>query len=167
MTSSIQIICPSNPQEVPFQHLTEMLLAAFAAQDGIVNPPSSAKSVTVSELQWRFARDRLFLATDEVGTVVGQVWVEDTGRDAYLYKLSVDTAIQRGGIGRALVTAACEDAAGRGKEKMRLHVRVELTDNVAYFKSRGFEIVGEGMHDGYDHATFWKMARDLDGMSRP
>lgn len=140
-------------------------MAAFAFQDGMVDPPSSAKSVTVSELQWRFARDRLFLATDEAGAVVGQVWVEDTGKDAYLYKLSVDIDIKGRGIGKALVAAACDDAARRGMENMRLHVRVELTDNIAFFRSRGFEVVGEGRHEGYDRTTFLKMARDLGGDS--
>jgi len=161
MTSSIEITVPQVPENVPFERLVEILLAAFAFQDDIVDPPSSAKSVTVSELQWRFARDSLFLAIDPSGKVVGQIWVEDIGKDAYLYKLSVDPAIKGGGIGKALVETACDFAAKRGKEKMRLHVRVELEDNIAFFRSRGFEIAGEGIHGGYDRPTFWKMARDL------
>ncbi|MDG4720769.1 MULTISPECIES: GNAT family N-acetyltransferase [Thalassospira] len=161
MTSSIQITVPQVPENVPFERLVEILLAAFAFQDDIVDPPSSAKSVTVSELQWRFARDTLFLATDDHGMVVGQVWIEDVGKDAYLYKLSVDPAIKGAGIGKSLVEAACDFARKRDKEKVRLHVRVELVDNIAFFRSRGFEIAGEGVHDGYDRTTFWKMARDL------
>ena len=161
MTSSIQITVAQVPEKVPFDRLVEILLAAFAFQDGIVDPPSSAKSVNVSELQWRFARDTLILAHDQNGTVVGQVWIEDIGKDAYLYKLSVAPAIKGGGIGRALVEAACAFAAKNGKEMMRLHVRVELRDNIAFFRAHGFEIAGEGIHDGYDRPTFWKMARRL------
>ena len=161
MTSNIQIYQVENPDDVPFERLVEILLAAFAFQDDIVDPPSSAKSVSISELQWRFARDTLLLARDQNGLVVGQVWIEDVGVDAYLYKLSVDHAIKGAGIGKALVEAACAFAAKRGKAKMRLNVRVELKDNIAFFKSRGFEIAGEGVHDGYDRTTFWKMARDL------
>ena len=161
MTSSFQISRVENPSDVPFERLVEILLAAFAFQDGIVDPPSSAKSVSVSELQWRFARDTLFLAYNRDGDGVGQIWIEDSGKDAYLYKLSVDPVIKGGGIGKALVEATCAFAKDRGKESMRLHVRVELTDNIAFFTSRGFEIAGEGIHDGYDRTTFWKMARDL------
>ena len=121
----------------------------------------SAKSFNIAELQWRFARDTLFLAHDSAGRVIGQAWIEDVGKDAYLYKLSVDPSIQGGGIGKALVEAACAHAEKAGKANMRLHVRVELTGNIAFFKSRGFEIAGEGVHDGYDRTTFWKMARPL------
>lgn len=162
MTSSIEITVPQVPENVRFERLVEILLAAFAFQDDIVDPPSSAKSVTVSELQWRFARDTLFLATDGQGTVVGQIWIEDVGKDAYLYKLSVDPAIKGAGIGKALVEVACDFARQRGKEKICLNVRIELVDNIAFFRSRGFEIVGEGVHDGYDRTTFWKMARDVN-----
>lgn len=161
MTSSIEITSSSDPALVPFDRLVEILLAAFAFQDDIVDPPSSAKSVNIAELQWRFARDKLFLAHDSAGRVIGQVWIEDVGKDAYLYKLSVDPSIQGGGIGKALVEAACAHAEKVGKANMRLHVRVELTGNIAFFKSRGFEIAGEGVHDGYDRTTFWKMARTL------
>lgn len=161
MTSSIQISRAENPADVPFERLVEILLAAFAFQDGLVDPPSSAKSVSVSELQWRFARDALFLAHDRDGNVIGQIWIEDIGKDAYLYKLSVDPAIKGGGIGKALVEAACAFARSKDKEKMRLHVRVELEGNIAFFKAQGFEIAGAGVHDGYDRTIFWKMARDL------
>ncbi len=161
MTSSIEITSPSDPALVPFDRLVEILLAAFAFQDDIVDPPSSAKSVNIAELQWRFARDTLFLAHDSADRVIGQVWIEDVGKDAYLYKLSVEPSIQGGGIGKALVEAACAHAEKAGKANMRLHVRVELTGNIAFFKSRGFEIAGEGVHDGYDRTTFWKRARPL------
>ena len=161
MTSSIEITSPSDPALVPFDRLVEILLAAFAFQDDIVDPPSSAKSVNIAELQWRFARDTLFLAHDSADRVIGQVWIEDVGKDAYLYKLSVGPSIQGGGIGKALVEAACAHAEKAGKANMRLHVRVELTGNIAFFESRGFEIAGEGVHDGYDRTTFWKMARPL------
>ncbi|KJE36579.1 hypothetical protein UF64_02490 [Thalassospira sp. HJ] len=161
MTSSIEITLIETADEVSFERLVEILLAAFAFQDGIVDPPSSAKSVSVSELQWRFARDTLFVARDAMGNVIGQIWIEDVGKDAYLYKLSVDPALMGSGTGKALVEAACAFARDRGKQNMRLHVRIELEDNIAFFKSRGFEIAGEGVHEGYDRTTFWKMARNL------
>ncbi|MBO6579236.1 MAG: GNAT family N-acetyltransferase [Thalassospira sp.] len=161
MTSSIEITHINAPDDVPFERLVEILLAAFAFQDDIVDPPSSAKSVSVSELQWRFARDTLFVARDGNGNIIGQIWIEDVGKDAYLYKLSVDPAVKGAGIGKALVEAALAFARDRGKQHMRLSVRIELEDNIAFFKSRGFEIVGEGVHDGYDRTTFWKMACDL------
>lgn len=94
MTSSIEITHINDPDDVSFERLVEILLAAFAFQDDIVDPPSSAKSVSVSELQWRFARDTLFVARDGKGNIIGQIWIEDVGKDAYLYKLSVDPAVK-------------------------------------------------------------------------
>ncbi|MCC9624412.1 GNAT family N-acetyltransferase [Thalassospira sp. MA62] len=161
MASSTIITVVQNPQDVPFERLVDILIAAFAGQDGIVDPPSSANSVTVSELQWRFARDQLFVARDQDRQVIGQVWVEDVGRDAYLYKLSVDPAFRGRGIGKKLIETACEYARNQGKNDMRLHVRIELKANIALFRACGFDIIGEGRHDGYDRATFWKMARAL------
>ena len=67
MTSSIEITHINAPDDVSFERLVEILLAAFAFQDDIVDPPSSAKSVSVSELQWRFARDTLLVARDGSG----------------------------------------------------------------------------------------------------
>ncbi|MDP2696516.1 GNAT family N-acetyltransferase [Thalassospira sp.] len=161
MLPNYMIFRPESPAEVPFDRLVAILHTAFAVQDGIVDPPSSAKSVDIAELQGRFARDVLLLARDDQNRIIGQIWIEDTGQDAYLYKLSVDPDIARGGIGTALVRAACDHAARAGKQAIRLHVRVELTGNIAFFKSQGFAIVGEGVHEGYDRTTFWKMARSL------
>ena len=39
---------------------------------------------------------------------------------------------------------------------IELGSRVELTENHAIFRSMGFEICGEGMHEGFDRpTTFW------------
>ncbi|OSQ46849.1 GNAT family N-acetyltransferase [Thalassospira alkalitolerans] len=163
MATNIKITTPSDPTLVPFGRLVDILQAAFADQDDIVDPPSSAKLVDVVELKWRFSRDQLFLAQDAAARVVGQIWVEDVGKDAYLYKLAVDPALKGGGIGKLLVETACDYAKKAGKDNMRLHVRIELVGNVAFFESRGFEVAGEGIHDGFERTTFWKMARRLSG----
>lgn len=171
MTSSIEITSPSDPALVPFDRLVEILLAAFAFQDDIVDPPSSAKSVNIAELQWRFARDTLFLAHDSAGRVIGQVWIEDVGKDAYLYKLSVEPSIQGGGIGKALVEAACAHAEKAGKANMRLHVRVELTGNIAFssraaLKSpvKAFTMVMIARHSGKWRGLYrWRNRPDQTG----
>lgn len=163
MATNIKITTPSDPTLVPFGRLVDILQAAFADQDDTVDPPSSAKLVDVVELKWRFSRDQLFLAQDAAARVVGQIWVEDVGKDAYLYKLAVDPALKGGGIGKLLVETACDYAKKAGKDNMRLHVRIELVGNVAFFESRGFEVAGEGIHDGFERTTFWKMARRLSG----
>ena len=98
MATNIKITTPSDPTLVPFGRLVDILQAAFADQDDTVDPPSSAKLVDVVELKWRFSRDQLFLAQDAAARVVGQIWVEDVGKDAYLYKLAVDPALKGGGL---------------------------------------------------------------------
>ncbi|WP_417803895.1 hypothetical protein [Thalassospira lucentensis] len=84
------------PEEFSFDRLVQLPMTAFGYQDGMVDPPSSVKSVNISEQQWRFARDGLFLAQDKEGNTLGQVWIEDPGKDAYLYKLSFDPLVKGG-----------------------------------------------------------------------
>lgn len=154
MKAAYQISRPDQKTDVPFDHLVLMLKGAFAGQTGIVTPPSSAEKVDVAELSWRFDRDAVFLARDPAGNVIGQVWFEDRGEEGYLYKLAVDPVAKGTGVGRALVAAVIDHARQIGKQSVRLHVRKELTGNIAFFEANGFAVTSDGFHEGFDTPTY-------------
>ncbi len=164
MSENLRISELQSPDIADFECLVAILKDAFAFQDGIVNPPSSVTRVDVAELQWRFDRDIVLVARDmeNEGAIIGQVWIEQTADDAYLYKLSVDKNSHGRGIGRALVNAALEHVARHSTiSKARLNVRKELDGNIAFFTRCGFAITGNGTHDGFDQPTFYIMTRDI------
>ncbi|RCK52265.1 hypothetical protein TH25_06995 [Thalassospira profundimaris] len=164
MSTNLHIAQLVSPDISDFDRLVVILKEAFAFQDGIVNPPSSVTRVDTAELQWRFERDTVLVARDmdRGGVIIGQVWIEQTPEDAYLYKLSVDKAAHGQGIGRALVQAALEYVARNSTiSRARLNVRKELDGNIAFFKRCGFAITDTGTHDGFDQPTFFIMTRDI------
>ncbi|OKH88821.1 N-acetyltransferase [Thalassospira sp. TSL5-1] len=164
MSTNLHISELLSPDISDFDRLVAILKDAFAFQDGIVNPPSSVTRVDTAELQWRFDRDTVLVARDmnSGGSIIGQVWIEQTPEDAYLYKLSVDKAAHGQGIGRALVQAALDHVARHSTiAKARLNVRKELDGNIAFFQRCGFAITGNGTHEGFDQPTFFIMTRDI------
>ncbi|WP_417843582.1 GNAT family N-acetyltransferase [Thalassospira sp.] len=164
MSTNLEIAPLLNPDIAVFNRLTGILKAAFAFQDGIVNPPSSVTRVDEAELQWRFERDMVLVARDIENdhVIVGQVWIEETPDDAYIYKMSVDPAYHGKGIGRALIDAAVNHVLQKGRNaRMRLHVRKELAGNISFFTRCGFAITGDGTHPGFSQPTFFVMTRDV------
>tara|TARA_R110002012_G_scaffold206588_1_gene376526 strand:+ start:405 stop:944 length:540 start_codon:yes stop_codon:yes gene_type:complete len=164
MSTNLRIEPLLNPDIAVFERLIVILKAAFAFQDGIVNPPSSVTRVDVAELQWRFQRDAVLVARDgqNENAIIAQIWIETTPEDAYIYKMSVDPAYHGKGIGRALMDAACDYVVQKGAvSRLRLNVRRELTGNVAFFQHCGFVTTGEGVHSGFTEPTYWIMTRDI------
>ncbi|OSQ39534.1 GNAT family N-acetyltransferase [Thalassospira mesophila] len=164
MSTNLRIVPLLTPDIAVFDRLIAILKAAFAFQDGIVNPPSSVTRVDVAELQWRFERDTVLVACDVENdtAIIAQIWIEQTDHDAYLYKMSVDPAYHGQGIGRAMIDAALDHIAQKGAvSRARLHVRKELAGNVTFFQRCGFAINGEGTHPGFSTPTYWVMTRDV------
>ncbi len=79
------------------------------------------------------------------GALVGCVEVTDKGEGtAYLGMLSVDPALQAGGLGRRLIAAA-EDWAAQyfGARRMEMTVIRQRTELIAYYERRGYVLIGE------------------------
>lgn len=82
---------------------------------------------------------------------------------ARLYSIAVDPARRRPGLGRALLRAAEETAAGRGATEMRLEVREDNARAIALYEDAGFQRFGMKRDYYADGAAALRYAKPLDG----
>lgn len=136
----------------------DIIQLAFAAQDGRIDPPSSVHRETVETLAAKLEAETLLVARDGDTTPVGCIFFRrDSDDEGYIGRLAVHPAHQRRGVARALLLASIELARGAGVHRLGLDVRVELTENHAFFQRHGFEVTREERHPGYDRTTFLHM----------
>jgi len=90
-------------------------------------------------------RSQRLLVAEAGGRLIGCVQVADQGRGtAYLGMLSVDPAVQTGGLGRQLIAAAEREAVEAfGASRMEMTVIRQRTELVAYYERRGYQLTGE------------------------
>jgi ribosomal-protein-alanine N-acetyltransferase len=77
----------------------------------------------------------------------GMILARAVAGEAEILTLAVDPAARRGGIGRALVTAACGAAAQAGAEAMFLEVAADNTAAISLYLDAGF--AAAGLRRGY------------------
>lgn len=130
--------------------LLALIQRAFAAMEGVIDPPSSLHRLTPEGIAEQ-ARQ-------------GEVWVIGTPPAAcvfftpkegalYIGKLAVDPLRQGQGLGRALLDLAETRARVLGLPTLELQTRVELTANHAIFQRLGFVQTAATAHPGYDRPT--------------
>ena len=139
-----------------------LILAAFAAMDGRIDPPSSALRLTPASMATDAAAGALLLA-ELAGSLVGCAFVRPKAHALYIGKLAVRPDLQGRGIGRALVAAARADAQARGLTALELQTRIELTENHAAFARMGFAKIVETAHPGYRRPTSITMRAPAEG----
>lgn len=128
----------------------DLLTAAFAYMEGVVDPPSSLARMGPAGLAAAAAQ--------------GELWVLGPGPDAcmlltpradtlYLGKLAVAGSRRGAGLARVMTGHALARARALGLPSVTLETRVELTANQAAFRRMGFEEAGRTAHSGYDRPT--------------
>ena len=143
-----------------WQDLLDLVMAAFAHMDGVIDPPSSAHRLTVSSLREKCSKERVFVAL-EGDRLAGCVFLDDRGDHVHVGKLAVAPDLQGRGIGRRLMEAAEAQARRLGRRSLELQTRVELTTNQATFARLGFRETGRTAHAGYARATSVTLRKDL------
>jgi GNAT superfamily N-acetyltransferase len=120
------------------------LIAAFRDWWGKEDPPLEQIRRTVGALLSDPATEFLLAAPTDDNPPAGvcqlryrlSVW---TGTDdCWLEDLYVEDRARRGGLGRALVTAAVERATDRGCRRIELDVNERNADALAFYESLGF-----------------------------
>jgi GNAT superfamily N-acetyltransferase len=130
-----------------------LILSAFAAIDGRIDPPSSARRLTAQSMAADAAGGGAWLLAELDGALVGCVFVTPKADALYIGKLAVRPDLQGRGIARALVAAARDEARRRGLAVLELQTRVELVENHAAFGRMGFTKTAETAHPGYARPT--------------
>lgn len=146
------------------EEVLELLRLAFGAHEGRIDPPSAVYRETLETLAAKLETETLLVARDEEGTAVGCIFFRrESDEEGYIGRLAVLPELQGRGIARELLQASIDLARESGLRRLGLGVRIELTENIAFFERHGFAIVREERHPGYDRTTNYHMELSLDG----
>ncbi len=143
----------------------EILKAAFAVQDGIVDPPSSVTRMTVEGVIRDAGNGDLLTAETPDGEILGclftKIDADDAGRVLYAYHLAVEPMHQGKGIGHRLFDTVVTLAKARNVDRLQVMSRIELTDVHTFFTNMGFRQVDTFTHDGFDRPTSLRFEKAL------
>lgn len=127
----------------------------------VLDPPSGAGRESVATV-----RDDLAAAGGAIAELDGRPvgclrWVIEEEGELRVRRLAVEPALQRHGVGTALMEWAEREAVRRGCASLFVGVRVGLDGNLAFYRALGYQIVGGHSHDGYDRTTWLGMRKRL------
>jgi ribosomal protein S18 acetylase RimI-like enzyme len=94
---------------------------------------------SASEIATMMERDAFFV-TEEDGRLIGAVHTSVDGSTGYFGMLAVDPALQRGGVGRALLVAAEEHCRKAGCTKMTMSTGEDRTELIPYYERVGYRV---------------------------
>lgn len=147
-----------------------VLQAAFGAYKDL-DPPSGVTRETVEALQDKLAQETLWVAEEKgeseaaFGHIVACVFTKPHQQFAdalYFGRLAVLPVYQRQGIARRLIDLVEQHAREQGFQRVVLGVRTALPENVRYYHSLGYDLIGEGTHQGHTQPTYYRMGKVLD-----
>jgi len=172
---------PASPADAPA--IADVLRAAFAAYDGLLQPRPGALSETAESIAAAFADHRGFVALPDAvgagaaradaigadtvradaadGRAVGSVLYRREGEGLYLGRLGVLPPWHGKGVGAALVEQVLAAGRAEGAGRVILNVRILLPANVAFFRRLGFREAALGTHAGFSAPTYHVMERRL------
>jgi ribosomal protein S18 acetylase RimI-like enzyme len=140
--------------------LLEIVQGAFSEYWGKLTPPSGSERETVGGIR-NLLRFSDVVIAELAGEAVGCVFYTLNPDSLYFYRLSVLPAFRRQGIGRALIAEMENIARNEGRTKVRLNVRVVLSNNRELYESLGYQVSGNRSHPGYSEPTFLDMEKNL------
>jgi ribosomal protein S18 acetylase RimI-like enzyme len=140
--------------------LAALVREAFEDYRGRLDPPSGAHAETPQAVRERLCSARAVLAlAGEVAA--GCVFYEKQEGRVYLSRLAVRPACRGRGLGRALIEYVEGRARALGLPRVRLGVRLALTQQRAYYERLGYGPVETGAHAGYAEPTYLLMEKPL------
>lgn len=135
-----------------------LLTQEFAGMEGRIDPPSSLRDLTASDIAAQSRRGEVWV----IGTPpLACVFLSPKPDALYLGKLAVASALRGQGLARHLVDLAQSRARAMGLPRLELQTRVELLENHATFRALGFVETGRTAHPGYSKPTSITFAKVL------
>jgi N-acetylglutamate synthase-like GNAT family acetyltransferase len=95
---------------------------------------------SAAEISSLLERDVFFVA-DEEGRLIGAVHTSVDGATGYFGMLAVDPTLQRGGVGRALLSAAEDHCRTAGCTKMTMSTGEDRTELIPYYERVGYRVI--------------------------
>ena len=140
--------------------ILNLIRRSFAYMDGVIDPPSSAMTLTQEALVAKSAKE-IALGLFSEKRPVACVFLDPRPDCLYIGKLAVEPQMQGKGLGSCLIQEAEAVARHLGLARLELQTRVELAANHTYFAARGFAKAGESSHAGFSWPTSILMRMEI------
>lgn len=142
-----------SPSEADFPAIIDLVNAAYRGhgpvaswniETGILEGTRLTESLLREDLVEKPHAHFLVTRDPEGKTIVGTVWLEPVEGGAwYLGLFTIDPALQKQHLGRALLSAAEEFAKARGARSIRMGVLNVRDALIAWYERRGYTRTGE------------------------
>jgi N-acetylglutamate synthase-like GNAT family acetyltransferase len=152
------LIRAARPDEA--EAIVALLQRAFGQYRGKLRPESGALQETPETIRAVMKAGTILLA-ERAGRILGCVSVRRKDDCAYAARLAVEPMEQGMGVGRVLLAAAEALARQMGTGRLRVDVRLKLTDNRAFFRALGFVEGAERCHPGFGKPTYVELEKTL------
>jgi len=153
------LIRSARPEEA--EAIVALLQRAFGQYRGKLRPESGALQETPETIRAVMKAGSTILLAERAGRILGCVSVRRKDDCAYAGRLAVEPMEQGMGVGRALLAAAEALARQMGTDRLRVDVRLKLTDNRAFFRALGFVEGAERCHPGFGKPTYVELEKTL------
>jgi N-acetylglutamate synthase-like GNAT family acetyltransferase len=152
------LIRPAHVDEA--EAIAALIHRAFRQYRGQLQPDSSALSESADSIRSAILTGTILVAT-QAGPIAGCVSVQRKADFAYAGRLAVDPLARSAGLGRALMAQAEVLAREMGADRLRVDVRLALTENRAFFRALGFVEGSHRRHAGFPHPTYVELEKTL------
>ena len=153
-------ICAATKRFDHWAELNSLIQGAFAYMDGMIEPPSSAKSLDLESLKEKAKSETLLLAYFQ-DSLAGCCFLRIECKFVYIGKMAVSHAHQRKGLGARFIELSEDIARANGCKILQLETRIELKDNHRVFEKLGFVKTGETAHEGFKRPTSITMEKHV------
>jgi GNAT superfamily N-acetyltransferase len=140
-------------KEADVPTVVAVLHAAFEEYRNRLDPPSGVHRETVLTVSQKLTSARAVLALRNT-VAIGCVVYETTVNHLDLFRLAVLPANRRAGVGRALIEYVEVQALGLNVPRIRLGVRLVLTELRAAYERLGYQPIEFHTHPGYQTPTY-------------
>jgi predicted N-acetyltransferase YhbS len=147
-------------READIPAVADVIRRAFAEYAGRLDPPSSAHGKSAERVRAELSDGGALVAT-QGQEIIGCVLYHRRADHLYLDRLAVLPEHRGQGLGRRLVAAVEQRAIELGLPRVRLSVRLALSENQALYERLGYHVQSYGTHPGYSEPTFVTMERAL------
>ncbi len=136
--------------------LIRTAMADYAKKSGI-DAPLESQTETLAELLVHLQSDFVLVA-EHRGRLIGTVrLVHGEDDSAYFSRFAVLPALHQTGVGKLLYQAAEVWLKSRGVRTIILHTALSNLPLVAFYQSRGFQLIEKSTARGYPRGTFQKV----------
>ena len=154
----------SHPENDDIKAVMALLIESFTYMEGRIDPPSSLNAFTLETIRDHCKSEEVWICASPLLACMFLTRKEDY---LYLRKLAVSQPHRKKGLARCLIKHAETRAEAQGYKELKLHTRVELTENHCFFEHLGFVKTAKARHDGYTRTTSITMVKTIRSKGKP